>query len=135
MSVDEEEQNEEKALALAKAINDRRVALAGYLKLILFNVFDIPLAAPVFAHYVKVRVCHVVVYRDSLSHSQHSDNFGDIIKFTLSKFREASPNHWYQPILLALQQEFERVRDLNSGSIIDHTSAEWADTKVVVVLY
>ena len=61
--------------------------------------------------------------------SQHSDNFGDIIKFTLSKFREASPNHWYQPILLALQQEFERVRDLNSG-VIDHTSAEWADTKV-----
>ncbi|XP_065886790.1 cohesin subunit SA-1-like [Dysidea avara] len=111
MSIDEEEQNEEKALALAKAINDRRVALAGYLKLIVFNVFDVPLAAPVFGHYVK-----------------HSDNFGDIIKFTLSKFREASPNQWYQPILLALQQEFERVRDLNSG-VIDHTSAEWADTK------
>jgi len=54
MSVDEEH-NEEKALALAKAINDRRVALAGYLKLIVFNVFDVPLAAPVFAHYVKVR--------------------------------------------------------------------------------
>jgi len=128
MSVDEE-QSEEKALALAKAINDRRVALAGYLKLIVFNVFDVPLAAPVFAHYVKV-ITHVAYTNVMLVFtSQHSDNFGDIIKFTLSKFREAIPNHWYQPILLALQQEFERVRDLNSG-IIDHTSAEWADTKV-----
>lgn len=65
MSVDEEEHNEEKALALAKAINDRRVALAGYLKLIVFNVFEIPLAAPVFAHYVKVRTCvkYVSVYQ------------------------------------------------------------------------
>ena len=60
MSIDEEEQNEEKALALAKAINDRRVALAGYLKLIVFNVFDVPLAAPVFGHYVKVRIMCVV---------------------------------------------------------------------------
>lgn len=112
ISMDDDEQyNEEKSIALAKAINDRRVALAGYLKLIVFNVFDMPLAAPVLTHYVK-----------------HFDNFGDVIKYSLSKFREGSPSHWYQPILLALQQEFEHVRELNSGSV-DRRSAEWADTK------
>ena len=55
MSVDDDEvYNEERSIALAKAINDRRVALAGYLKLIVFNIFDMPLAAPVLSHYVKV---------------------------------------------------------------------------------
>lgn len=58
MSVDEEVYNEEKSIAFAKAINDRRVALAGYLKLIVFNVFDMPLAAPVLSHYVKVCVLY-----------------------------------------------------------------------------
>lgn len=62
MSVDDDEvYNEEKSIALAKAINDRRVALAGYLKLIVFNVFDVPLAAPVLSHYVKVTVSIALV--------------------------------------------------------------------------
>jgi len=62
MSIDDDEvYNEEKSIALAKAINDRRVALAGYLKLIAFNVFDMPLAAPILSHYVKVSVSSSVV--------------------------------------------------------------------------
>ena len=61
MSIDDDEiYNEEKRIALAKAINDRRVALAGYLKLIVFNVFDMPLAAPVLTHYVKVCISSMI---------------------------------------------------------------------------
>lgn len=66
--------------------------------------------------------------------TQHFDNFGDVIKYSLSKFREGSPSHWYQPILLALQQEFERIREVNNGAV-DRRSAEWADTKVNNISY
>ena len=59
---DNEPSSEAEAVAMAEKLNDRRVQLAGFLKLVLFGVLEMKLAAPVFAQYVKVGV-------DTLSHS------------------------------------------------------------------
>ena len=49
-----EPSSEAEAVAIAEKLNDRRVQLAGFLKLVLFGSVDMKMAAPVFAHYVKV---------------------------------------------------------------------------------
>ena len=48
-----EPSTEAEAVAVAERLNDRRVQLAGFLKLVLFGVLDMSMAAPVFAQYVK----------------------------------------------------------------------------------
>lgn len=40
--------------AQAERLNDRRVLLAGFLKLAMFSVIDMKMAAPVFGQYLKV---------------------------------------------------------------------------------
>lgn len=51
---DSEPSSEAEAVAMAEKLNDRRVQLAGFLKLVLFGVLEMSMAAPVFAQYVKV---------------------------------------------------------------------------------
>lgn len=51
---DSEPSSETEAVAMAEKLNDRRVQLAGFLKLILFGVLEMKMAAPVFAQYVRV---------------------------------------------------------------------------------
>ena len=52
--VESEPSSEAEAIAMAEKLNDRRVQLAGFLKLVLFGVVEMRVAAPVFAQYVKV---------------------------------------------------------------------------------
>ena len=52
--LDTEPTSDEEALAQAEKLNDRRVLLAGYLKLILYSVIDLTMGAPIFAQYIKV---------------------------------------------------------------------------------
>lgn len=51
---DSEPLSEAEAVAMAERLNDRRVQLAGFLKLVLFGVLEMSVAAPVFAQYVRV---------------------------------------------------------------------------------
>ena len=55
---EEEEESEPatetEAVAMAERLNDRRVQLAGFLKLVLFGAVEMRVAAPVFAQYIKV---------------------------------------------------------------------------------
>ena len=53
-SEDSEPSSEAEAVAIAERLNDRRVQLAGFLKLVLFGVLEMKVAAPVFAQYVRV---------------------------------------------------------------------------------
>ena len=46
--------SEAEAVAVAERLNDRRVQLAGFLKLVLFGAVEMRVAAPVFAQYVRV---------------------------------------------------------------------------------
>ena len=47
---------EAEAMEQAEKLNDRRVQLAGFLKLVLFGAVDMKVASPVFAQYVRVRL-------------------------------------------------------------------------------
>lgn len=51
---EKEPDNDEEALAQAELLNDRRVLLAGFLKLAIYGIIDMKHAAPVFSQYVKV---------------------------------------------------------------------------------
>ena len=51
---DREPSTESEAVAMAERLNDRRVQLAGFLKLVLYGAVEMKIAAPVFAQYVRV---------------------------------------------------------------------------------
>ena len=51
---DSEPSSDEEALAQAERLNDRRVQLAGFLKLAMFGAIDMKIAAPVFGQYLTV---------------------------------------------------------------------------------
>ena len=52
--IEDEPTSEEEALAQAEKLNDRRVLLSGYLKLVIYSVVDINSALSVLAQYFKV---------------------------------------------------------------------------------
>ena len=51
---EEEGEDEGEMEAQAERLNDRRVLLAGFLKLAMFSAIDMKMAAPVFGQYLKV---------------------------------------------------------------------------------
>lgn len=57
-SADDDEDNEpttdEEALIMAERLNDRRVLMAAFLKLCMFSVVDMKLAAPLWEQYIRV---------------------------------------------------------------------------------
>ncbi|NXS95778.1 STAG3 protein, partial [Jacana jacana] len=65
----------------------RRVFLAGFCKLIIYNVLELSAASDVFKHYAKF----------------HSD-YGDIIKEMLSLTRNMDLQEWGRTLLLSLKQ-------------------------------
>ncbi|CAI7999749.1 Cohesin subunit SA-2 [Geodia barretti] len=106
-----EPSTESEAVAIAERLNDRRVQLAGFLKLVLFGSVDMKVAAPVFAQYVK-----------------HYHHFGDLLKMALARCREAQPTQWYKTIALSLQQVFLRLVE-EGGGTVDLTDPQWADLR------
>ena len=51
---DIEPTTDEEAYAYAEKLNDRRVLLAGILKLLMFSVVELSVGVPIFGQYVKV---------------------------------------------------------------------------------
>ncbi|NXJ87011.1 STAG3 protein, partial [Trogon melanurus] len=68
-------------------LHQRRVLLAGFCKLIIYNVLELSAASDVFKHYAKF----------------YSD-YGDIIKETLDCTRQMDREAWARTLLLSLQQ-------------------------------
>uniref|UniRef100_A0A8C8VHL6 Cohesin subunit SA n=1 Tax=Pelusios castaneus TaxID=367368 RepID=A0A8C8VHL6_9SAUR len=68
-------------------LHQRRNLLAGFCKLIIYDVLELSAASDVFKHYAKF-------YKD----------YGDIIKETLSRTRQIDRDEWARTILLSLQQ-------------------------------
>lgn len=52
--IEDEPTSDEEALAQAEKLNDRRVLLSGYLKLVIYSVIDINSATSILAQYFKV---------------------------------------------------------------------------------
>ncbi|XP_009892748.1 PREDICTED: cohesin subunit SA-3, partial [Charadrius vociferus] len=68
-------------------LHQRRVLLAGFCKLIIYDVLEISAASDVFKHYAK---CY--------------SDYGDIIKETLNCTRQIDRQEWARTLLLSLQQ-------------------------------
>ncbi|XP_069655750.1 cohesin subunit SA-3 isoform X2 [Haliaeetus albicilla] len=68
-------------------LHQRRVLLAGFCKLIIYDVLELSAASDVFKHYAKF----------------YSD-YGDIIKETLNCTRQIDRQQWARTLLLSLQQ-------------------------------
>jgi len=98
-SDDENDENEEDD-SKAKELSEKRELLAGLCKLITYEIFDIRLAAPIYAQFVKA----FADYSDIIKELMHRCKENDIIKFS-------------KVLLYSLQQVFEELRDDENGEI------------------
>ncbi|NWX13106.1 STAG2 protein, partial [Aegotheles bennettii] len=118
-----EEEEESKDLTEEEEIKDescklddlhkKRSLLAAYCKLIVYNVVEMTAAAEIYKYYVKT-------YND----------FGDIIKETLSKTRHNNKIQSAKTLILCLQQLFQtHTESQDSSSGVDFSSASFTNMK------
>ncbi|KAH9514662.1 Cohesin subunit SA-2, partial [Bulinus truncatus] len=96
-----------------KELLKRRNFLSSFVKLIVFKVIHIKAAAIVFRHYIKF-----------------SKDYGDIIKYTLSKSRESNRVASAKTLAISLQQMFHELQaehgDIQTSSPSFHSIKELA---------
>ncbi|XP_068275947.1 cohesin subunit SA-2-like isoform X2 [Nyctibius grandis] len=108
----EEEERKEESCKLDD-LHKKRSLLAAYCKLIVYNVVEMTAAAEIYKYYVKT-------YND----------FGDIIKETLSKTRHNNKIQSAKTLILCLQQLFQtRAESQDSSSGVDFSSASFTNMK------
>lgn len=95
-----EDEDEDESDMSALELSKKRTALAGFCKLIAFNMIDMKLVAPVLSFLLKAY-----------------SNFGDIIRHTMGKCREIDNKAFARVLLLSLKQEFEKLLDDSEGDI------------------
>ncbi|XP_035692426.1 cohesin subunit SA-1-like isoform X3 [Branchiostoma floridae] len=105
-ATDDEEDEANKIEALHK----RRNLLAGYCKLVVYNMVSIKTAADIFKHYMR-----------------YYNDYGDIIKTTLSKAREMDKVNTARTLNLALTQLFREVKGTQQP--LDRTSQPFLSIK------
>ncbi|KAM9593578.1 cohesin subunit SA-2-like isoform 1-T3 [Morphnus guianensis] len=94
-------------------LHKKRSLLAAYCKLIVYNVVEMSAAAEIYKYYVKT-------YND----------FGDIIKETLSKTRHNNKIQSTKTLILCLQQLFQtHAESQDSSSSVDFHSASFTNMK------
>ena len=60
---------------------------------------------------------------------QQYHNFGDLIKLSLNRCREANPTSWYKTVIEALKELFLAHLEEAGEGRVDQTSPQWADLK------
>ncbi|KPP70306.1 cohesin subunit SA-1-like [Scleropages formosus] len=115
--IDQDEENqsmegdEEDEANKIEALHKRRNLLAAFSKLIIYDIVDMPAAADIFKHYMK-----------------YYNDYGDIIKETLSKTRQTDKIQCAKTLILSLQQLFnELIQD--QGPNLDRTSSHVSGIK------
>ncbi|KAI2667563.1 Cohesin subunit SA-1 [Labeo rohita] len=105
------EGDEEDEANKIEALHKRRNLLAAFSKLIIYDIIDMPAAADIFKHYMK-----------------YYNDYGDIIKETLSKTRQTDKILCAKTLILSLQQLFnELIQD--QGPNLDRTSSHVSGIK------
>ncbi|XP_041923279.1 cohesin subunit SA-1-like [Alosa sapidissima] len=105
------EGDEEDEANKIEALHKRRNLLAAFSKLIIYDIVDMCTAADIFKHYMK-----------------YYNDYGDIIKETLSKARQMDKILCAKTLILSLQQLFnELVQD--QGPNLDRTSSHVSGIK------
>ncbi|KFO84982.1 Cohesin subunit SA-2, partial [Buceros rhinoceros silvestris] len=108
----EEEERKDESWKLDD-LHKKRSLLAAYCKLIVYNVVEMTAAAEIYKYYVKT-------YND----------FGDIIKETLSKTRHNNKIQSAKTLILCLQQLFQtHAESQDSSSGVDFSSASFTNMK------
>ncbi|XP_066564999.1 cohesin subunit SA-1a [Amia ocellicauda] len=115
--IDQDEENqsmegdEEDEANKIEALHKRRNLLAAFSKLIIYDIVDMHAAADIFKHYMK-----------------YYNDYGDIIKETLSKTRQTDKIQCAKTLILSLQQLFnELIQD--QGPNLDRTSSHVSGIK------
>ncbi|XP_051984081.1 cohesin subunit SA-1-like [Xyrauchen texanus] len=105
------EGDEEDEANKIEALHKRRNLLAAFSKLIIYDIVDMPAAADIFKHYMR-----------------YYNDYGDIIKETLSKTRQTDKILCAKTLILSLQQLFnELIQD--QGPNLDRTSSHVSGIK------
>ncbi|XP_051482131.1 cohesin subunit SA-2-like isoform X1 [Apus apus] len=108
----EEEESKDESCKLDD-LHKKRSLLAAYCKLIVYNVVEMTAAAEIYKYYVKT-------YND----------FGDIIKETLSKTRQNNKIQSAKTLILCLQQLFQtHAESQDSRTGVDFSSASFTNMK------
>ncbi|NXU26901.1 STAG2 protein, partial [Thalassarche chlororhynchos] len=108
----EEEERKDESCKLDD-LHKKRSLLAAYCKLIVYNVVEMTAAAEIYKYYVKT-------YND----------FGDIIKETLSRTRHNNKIQSAKTLILCLQQLFQtHAESQDSSSGVDFSSASFTNMK------
>ncbi|XP_047130348.1 cohesin subunit SA-2 isoform X2 [Hydra vulgaris] len=110
-TISEEVLQDEEDDLKAQELHSKRLLLAGFCKLLSFNVFDIKLAAPIFGQFLRG-------YAD----------YSDIIKQLMTYARENNIILFSKVLLFSLQQAFESLREDHNGKI-DVKSEEFHSIK------
>ncbi|KAJ3613475.1 hypothetical protein NHX12_019724, partial [Muraenolepis orangiensis] len=105
------EGDEEDEANKIEALHKRRNLLAAFSKLIIYDIVDMPAAADIFKHYMK-----------------YYNDYGDIIKETLSKTRQTDKIQCAKTLILSLQQLFNEVLQ-DQGPNLDRTSSHVSGIK------
>uniref|UniRef100_A0AAY4ATE4 Cohesin subunit SA n=1 Tax=Denticeps clupeoides TaxID=299321 RepID=A0AAY4ATE4_9TELE len=96
---------------LKDALHKRRNLLAAYCKLIIYNVVEMKTGADIFKQYMR-----------------YYNDYGDIIKETMSKTRQIDKIQCAKTLILSLQQLFnEMLSEL--GCVFDRSSASFCGIK------
>ncbi|XP_063999553.1 cohesin subunit SA-2-like isoform X3 [Pogoniulus pusillus] len=106
----EEEERKDESCRLDD-LHKKRSLLAAYCKLIVYNVVEMAAAAEIYKHYMKT-------YND----------FGDIIKETLSRTRHNNKIQSAKTLILCLQQLFQAHAE-SQDSNVDFSSASFINMK------
>ncbi|XP_071243784.1 cohesin subunit SA-1 isoform X2 [Salvelinus alpinus] len=114
--IDQDDENqsmgdEEDEANKIEALHKRRNLLAAFSKLIIYDIVDMPAAADIFKHYMK-----------------YYNDYGDIIKETLSKTRQSDKILCAKTLILSLQQLFNELLQ-DQGPTLDRTSSHVSGIK------
>ncbi|XP_030043058.1 cohesin subunit SA-3 isoform X2 [Microcaecilia unicolor] len=102
---------EEDEVMKIEALHKRRNLLAGYCKLIIYNILDLNSATDIFKHYVK-----------------YYNDYGDIIKETLSRARQIDKVQCARTLLLSLQQLYSELEQ-DVGPFSARTAPEFIEVR------
>ncbi|XP_078392396.1 cohesin subunit SA-1-like [Cetorhinus maximus] len=108
--VEPEDDGDDESLKI-EMLHKRRNFLAGFCKLIIYNMVDLRTAADIFKHYMK-----------------YYGDYGDIIKEMLAKARLVDKIECAKTLLLSLQQLFNELLQ-DQGSVIDRSSGGFSAIK------
>ncbi|XP_051900460.1 cohesin subunit SA-2-like isoform X2 [Pristis pectinata] len=107
--VESEEDGDDETVKI-EMLHKRRNFLAGFCKLIIYNMVDLRTAADIFKHYMK-----------------YYSDYGDIIKEMLSKARQIDKVECAKTLLLSLQQLFSEL--LQDQEYVDRSSVAFSAIK------